>query len=219
MKQFNTLIFFFLLPLFGLSQKHIDTLNSVNDLTDNKRFWFYFDNNEDKKLGLSDLLNSSDSLNIRIRSFCDVLDISLKNNGTLLSNHYIYLIKKNKKTKPQKVIYDVLNINSAFTKLITDTLYKLQINKFPDDSKIPNYPIFVDGNTYRIQIATPTTYKEFTLSSPYAAKEIREAAIFDNFIKYMYKLVDYTKRFDEFKARLKNGKYIYGGLYIYTIKR
>jgi hypothetical protein len=219
MKQFNTLIFFFLLPLFGLSQKHIDTLNSVSDLTDNKRFWFYFDNNEDKKLGLSDLLNSSDSLNIRIRSFCDVLDISLKNNGTLISKHFIYLVKKNKKSKPQKVIYDGLSIDSSLTKLIVDTLYKLQIDKFPDDSKIANYPVFVDGNNYRIQIATPTTYKEFVLSSPYAAKEIKEAEVFDNFIKYVYKLVDYTKRFDQLKAQLKNGKYIYGGLYVYTIKR
>lgn len=219
MKQFRILMFLFLLPLFGLSQKYIDTLNSVNDFTDNRRFWFYFDNNEDKKIGLTDLLNSSDSLNIRIRSFCDVLDISLKNNGTIISNHYIYLVKKNKKSKPQKLIYDGLTINSSFSKLIVDTLFRLQIDKFRDGSKIPNYPIFVDGNTYRIQIATPTTYKEFTLSSPYAAKEIKEAEVFDNFIKYVYKLVDYTKRFDQLKAQLKNGKYTYGGLYVYTIKR
>ena len=208
-----------MLPLLGQSQKHIDTLNSVNDLNDNKRFWFYFDNIEDKKLGLKDLLNSSDSLNIRIRSFCDVLDLSIKNNGTLVSMHYIYLVKRNKKLKPQKIIYDALNIDSALSKQIVDTLYKLQINKFPDGSKIPNYPIFVDGNTYRIQITTPTTYKEFTLSSPYAAKEIKEAEVFDHFIEYVYKLVDYPKRFDQLKARLKNGKYIYGGLDVYTIKR
>jgi hypothetical protein len=219
MKQFKILMLFFLLPVFGLSQKYVDTLNSSNHITDNKRFWFYFDNNEDKKLGLTDLLNSSDSLNIRIRSFCDVLDISLKNNGSLISNHYIYLVKKNKKSKPQKLIYDCLAINSSFSKLIVDTLFGLQIDKFRDGSKIPSYPIFVDGNTYRIQIATPTTYKEFTLSSPYAAKEIKEAEVFDNFIKYVYKLVDYTSRFDQLKERLKNGKYTYGGLYVYTIKR
>lgn len=218
MKHFNILIAIFLIPFFGICQKQIDTLNSVTELNDRKRFWFYFNNDEDRKLGLVDLLKSSDSLNIRIRSFCDLLDISLKKNGKMFSKHYIYLVKK-KKSKPQKIVYDELNIDSVFTKIIVDTFLKLQINKFPDYSKIPNYPIFVDGNTYRIQIATPKTYKEFTLASPYATKEIKEAAVFDNFIKYVYKIVDYSKRFENLKTKLKNGKYIYGGLLVYTIKQ
>ena len=214
----KTLTLILLFPIFTLAQKPVDSLHSVNDLNDNRRFWYYFNNTQDKKVGLQDLLLSTDSLNIRIRSYSDILDISRRKDGTLTSKYYVFFIKQTKKLKPEKVVFNVANFDSTITKIMIDSFYRIGIDKLPDDSKISNYPVFVDGNSYRTQIATQNTYKEFTYSNPSSAEEIMEAAIFSRFIKFIYKMVNSKNQFEDLKKSLKSGQYKFSGFYVYKIK-
>lgn len=214
MKQFTFSILLFL-SLNSYGQKSIDTVKGIFDTTTSS----YKENKKwDDKMGLANLLITTDSLCIRFRDGMSIVDIVLNKQRQLKANSYSYVFKLNKKHKVIKVIYKKLPIDKEIALHFLDTLYKLGIPDFHDGYKIPKYPITVDGVIYDFEFSTSTKYAKISFANPSEALDLKEVkAVFD-FVNYADKLLSLKNNFNELKLTLTKGTYRIAGMLSYKVR-
>ena len=170
--------------------------------------WFKKKQKEMKKMELSNLTISSDTLHFRFWTIIQVVDIWTKDfktfNGVFL-NHTVNTT--NNKKNPDKIYFNKTPIDTATARIIYNLFADNLIFQIPSDKKIKGWEKREDGEEFLIEYSTNTFYAFKEYWSPSVYKEIKDAVIIDKLVKKMNSILNFDKNWNKFIHSLPKGCY------------
>jgi hypothetical protein len=187
------------------SKEILQTDTMIKDIPLNKRGnpYSYYKNKSgvENKIGLSNLENGFDSLQIRVwyaYASCDTSQLFLlkRKEGKWAAELYTLIYRLNESDGSLMSIDKEVLIKTPKSgwQSFTGKIVELGIASLPDSKKIAGYPDFADGNSIIVEVSSGFKYRIYSYKEPSKVMdEINEARKIEEILKLIESEFDFTR--------------------------